>query len=296
MIDIDRLSAWMTAELDASHVSYTGRLGGSSSASIHTLRITARTGAEQQGVAKVFDRPVVSAVEAAEHVIGESANLLLARAAHLSAPDPLAWDPTAGSIGSPVIVMTRLPGNPLPRPTVRGWTEGLAAALRVIAEADVPADDLRAVESWRDPLIVRPDWFSDAGLWDECNARLTTGLRGTGHRFIHRVFHTLNVLWDGNRVSGVVDWVHAGRGPVDYDIASCRVNIALTAGLDAADQFTAALGTIGREYDLGWDLDKALSLCAYVEVLLGGNDVGAGLTLDGVQRTLIDICRVAARS
>lgn len=296
VIAVDRLTSWVARGTGAAEVIATGRLGGSSSGSIHSLQLTTRSGLEQQLVAKVFDRPGLSEKQAAEHVNGEATNLQLARSAHLPAPDPLIWDATAASIGAPVIVMSRLPGIPLPRPTVDGWIEGLAGALDAIAEADVRADDLRAVESWRDPMLERPGWFDDASLWDECVCRVEEPLPLSADRFIHRDFHTLNVLWDGDRVSGVVDWVHACRGPVDYDIASCRVNIALTAGLAAADRFTEALGDIGRGYDRAWDLDKALSLCAYVEVLLTGNDLGAGLTLHGVQQTLIEVCRAAVRS
>ena len=123
--------------------------------------------------------------------------------------------------------------------------------------------------------------------------RADAGLISSGDRFIHRDFHPLNVLWHQARVSGVVDWVHACRGPIEFDIASCRVNLALTAGIAAADAFTRGLGEIAVGYDRAWDLDKALSLAAYAEVLLTGNDFGAGLTLDGIRRTLVEVIRAA---
>jgi hypothetical protein len=294
MTDVSALLAWVRHELGATDVREGARLGGSSSATIHTLGITSGDGVEQLAVAKVFDR-AVSGAEAQFHVTNEALNLGRARVAGLLAPDPLLWDPSGGSIGAPVIVMTRLPGTSLPRPTINGWIEGLASTLVDIATADVNVDDLPAVKSWLNPSVARPEWFDDRGLWDEALARLAQGLTGSGDRFIHRDFHPLNVLWEGDRVSGVVDWVHAGRGPIDFDIASCRVNIALTAGLEAADQFTSALGDVTTEYDRAWDLDKVLCLCEYVEVLLVGNEVGADVTLDRVCRCLVQIVSAAVR-
>ena len=38
---------------------------------------------------------------------------------------------------------------------------------------------------------------------------------------------------------------------------------------------------------------QALSLAAYAEVLLTGNDFGAGLTLDGIRRSLVEVIRAA---
>lgn len=39
--------------------------------------------------------------------------------------------------------------------------------------------------------------------------------------FIHRDYHPTNILWVDDKVSGVVDWVNACRGPagIDIDIA-----------------------------------------------------------------------------
>ena len=293
MLAPDALASWIRAELGARHVATTGQIGGSSSATIHTVRITTVSGLEQLAVAKVFDRPHVSGADAFHHVVGEVDHLQLAHGAHLAVPQPLAFEATGDVLGAPVVVMTRLPGNPLPRPTVAGWIEGFSTTLRSIAAADVDIIDLSSATSWRDPTLQRPDWFGDVALWNAAVVRVDAGLVGSRDRFIHRDFHPGNVLWHQARVSGVVDWVHACRGPIDFDIASCRVNLALTAGIDAAEAFTRELGGLGVGYDRAWDVDKALSLAAYAEVLLTGNDFGAGLTLDGIRRSLVEVIRAA---
>ena len=71
------------------------------------------------------------------------------------------------------------------------------------------------------------------------------------------------------------------------------MNLALTAGIAAAEAFTQGLGELGAGYGRVWDLDRALSLTAYPEVLLTGNDFGAGLTLHGVRQTIIEVIRAA---
>ena len=184
-------------------------MGGSSSATIHTVRITSVGGHEQLAVAKVFDRSHVLGTDAFHHVVGEVNNLQRARSAHLAVPEPLVFDATGDIVGAPVVVMTRLPGNPLPRPTVAGWIEGFSTTLRSIAAADVNISDLSQATSWRDPTLQRPHWFGDAALWNASVARADAGLVGSRDGFIHRDFHPLNVVWHRDRVSGVVDWVHA---------------------------------------------------------------------------------------
>ena len=165
--------------------------------------------------------------------------------------------------------------------------------MRSIAAADVDISDLSQATSWRDPTLQRPAWFGDAALWNASVVRADAGPVGSRDGFIHRDFHPLNVVWHRDRVSGVVDWVHACRGPIEFDIASCRVNLALTAGIDAAEAFTRGLGELGVGYDRAWDVDKALSLAAYAEVLLSGNDFGARLTIDGIRRTIVEVIRMA---
>ncbi len=288
-----KLISWIQNELRADDVQIVGRLGGSSSATISEVRIRS-LGQLRLAVAKVFDRPVVSAAVASEHVLLESDRLRRVTALPVPTPEPLAVDAMGRHVGSPTILMTRLLGRPVLRPSVPSWIDGLANTLRSIASnGALDVQDLPTAESWRDPALPRPDWFADAGLWMAANDRADAGLIGSTPRLLHRDFHPGNVLWDRGLVSGVVDWLHACLGPIEIDIASCRVNIALTAGLEAADEFVVALGELGATYDRAWDLDKVLSLAEYSEVLLTGNELGAELDMTHVHDTLVDVTRAA---
>ena len=295
-VGTDDLASWIRRELGASDAAVVGRLDGSSSATVYEVRIGFPTRAEQLAVAKVFNRDVVSTSDAMDHVACEADRLGRATAAALPAPEPLMWDASGTSVGVPVIVMTRLPGKPLPRPTVPGWIEGFASTLARIARAAVDLRNLPVATSWRDPDLARPDWFTDQSLWVDAMNRADAGLTGSTDGFIHRDFHTLNVLWAHGSISGIVDWLHACRGPIELDIAACRVNLALTSGVDTADEFTRACQRAGLgRYDIVHDLEKTLSLAAYSEVLLTGNDVGADITLDGVRQVIIEMTRNAMR-
>ncbi|GGA54207.1 hypothetical protein GCM10007416_29250 [Kroppenstedtia guangzhouensis] len=68
--------------------------------------------------------------------------------------------------------------------------------------------------------------------------------------FIHRDFHPANILWEEDRISGVVDWVNAYRGPAEVDVAHCRIKLALMVGLEAAESFSQAYEQCsGQGYD-----------------------------------------------
>lgn len=59
----------------------------------------------------------------------------------------------------------------------------------------------------------------------------------TKYCFIHRDFHPANVLWEENKVSGVVDWPNACRGPQGVDVGHCRVNLAMLHGVEVGELF-----------------------------------------------------------
>jgi aminoglycoside phosphotransferase (APT) family kinase protein len=57
---------------------------------------------------------------------------------------------------------------------------------------------------------------------------------------IHDDFHPGNVLFDGGRLSAVVDWPLAASGPPACDVAFCRLDAGLMLGLEVADAILAA--------------------------------------------------------
>jgi aminoglycoside phosphotransferase (APT) family kinase protein len=193
--------------------------------------------------------------------------------------------------------MTRVPGRCQPAPSEGDadvWLEQLAEVLVRIHAAPQPSVDLPRFRSWHEPSVIAPAWIRDGGIARAFAARVADGFSGAdGPRFIHRDYHPLNVLFDGACISGVVDWVNACVGPIETDIARCRGNIALVAGMGAADRFLRLLGPVGATYDRAWDLDFVASLLGNVDVLLTGNDLGLAMSPRAVRDTLETIVRGA---
>lgn len=75
-------------------------------------------------------------------------------------------------------------------------------------------------------------------------------------RFIHRDFHPANVLYDSGEQYNVVDWVNACVGPIEADVAHCRLNLTLLESIEVADRFLAFYQAMSEfTYDRRWDLN-----------------------------------------
>jgi hypothetical protein len=56
---------------------------------------------------------------------------------------------------------------------------------------------------------------------------------------IHRDYHPQNTLWSRLRLTGVVDWTQASRGPPALDLGHMRWNLVADYGQGVADRFLA---------------------------------------------------------
>ena len=126
-------------------------------------------------------------------------------------------------------LMTLLPGAVVEDLAPR-HLERLAAAL-----ADVhvvrPVTRPREYQSWAwEAKFVVPDWAVHPEAWRDAFDLLRTDPPGHEPTFLHRDFQHRNVLWEGDRVSGVVDWVETSTGPAWLDVAHAATNLALHVG------------------------------------------------------------------
>nr|AIA18022.1 Phosphotransferase enzyme family [uncultured bacterium] len=95
----------------------------------------------------------------------------------------------------------------------------------------------------------------------------------TALRFIHRDYHPVNVLWQEGKVSGVVDWANACRGPAGVDLGHCRVELAQLYDVATADAFLEKYQRLaGAEfsYQPYWDI------LALFDILFGPPQVYPG--------------------
>lgn len=156
------------------------------------------------------------------------------------APRTLALDAHGDHCGVAAHLMSLLPGAT--DVTRVGEADLTALARQLAAVHEVPATrSIRDYQSWAWEAKFRvPPWARDAGVWRDAFAVLRTEPPAYRPCFIHRDFQPRNVLWDGDGVTGVVDWVETSIGPAWLDVAHCSTNIAVVHGDPAADSFAAA--------------------------------------------------------
>ncbi len=204
--------------------------------------------------------------------------LELAQAAVVPTPVPDLIDQAGDWFGMPALVMSRLPGTSTYRiGDLAIWTDALAAALVAIHAAPVPFEV--------PAMLFRPaylaDWIPAADNRDgrlaavgEVLTRLRVLAAGEVAVFSHGDYHPQNVLWEGDHISGVIDWSGARFVPRGLDVATCRTSLALSPGGDAADMFLAAYRRHSGE---------ALANIALWDVLCGIDAFEDGLNwLDGI--------------
>jgi aminoglycoside phosphotransferase (APT) family kinase protein len=154
----------------------------------------------------------------------------------LPAPSLLGADRTGDVAGGPCLLMTAVPGEPLLAPPdladcVRQMADLLVRVHDVVPTGLAPTDphgvDERTDHGWiRSPGRARAVAHAAA----EHTPRHPGVL-------VHGDYQQLNVLWLGQRLSGVVDWTYAGSGPREIDVGHCRLALAVLFTTDAAETF-----------------------------------------------------------
>ena len=216
------------------------RLAGSTSSTLYALDVESG-GHSLPLVLRLYDNAPWLAEEP-DLPEREAAVLRKVTEAGLSAPALVACDPTGTDVGGlPVLLMTRLPGRTWLTPDdLDAWLHELAAALLPVHA--VAAEGLPwRYETYVDLTDLKPpDWSRVPRLWEQAIAIAQGPPPPSRECFIHRDYHPNNVLWSGDRVSGIVDWTMSCLGDANVDVAWCRKNLIHTHGLEAADRFLRA--------------------------------------------------------
>jgi aminoglycoside phosphotransferase (APT) family kinase protein len=245
-------------------------------------------------VLRVLDRDPGRA-EAPERLPVEVAVLGALQGSGLPVPQPVAVDPTGRSAGAPALLMTRLPGVLRLDPPAPARLRAVAEALVLLHALDPPPEAPPHV-----PLHVPPDppappavpaWTADRQAWERALQALREEPPPYRSVLLHRDAHPGNLLWDGDRLTGVVDWAGACTGPPALDVAHCAVDLALLHGPEAADALREAYAGAGGhpgERAAWWDLADAAGLPDPAALappwrLLGRGDLG-----DDVLRARLD--------
>ncbi len=237
-------------------------LQGATSSAVYLVR-RGRDSNSERFVLRVLDNDEWLAQEPdlARH---EAAALEQAQQAELRAPRLVAYSEDDVGFGAPVVLMTFVEGKIEIVPSDRQrWLAGLARELARIHRHRAESFGWR-FRSWVNrERLAQPAWSRIPQTWARAIEFWERGAPDAEPVFVHRDYHPMNVLWQGDAVSGVVDWVNACCGPAGVDVAHCRTNLALMYGLPLADAFLDTYLQVadGFEYNPYWDVDSLLDVC-----------------------------------
>jgi aminoglycoside phosphotransferase (APT) family kinase protein len=223
----------------------------------------------------------------------EANSLQMAEKLPINTPRLIAIDEKGEHCGVPAILMTKVEGtiHLFPKNT-NHWTAQLAHTLLQIHSfqpKDFPWMYFRYYDVEKlDP----PYWSNHKKQWEEAIEHVIKHTPEDPLCFLHRDFHPMNVLWQNDNVSGVVDWVNACIGPAGVDLGHCRLNLALLYGIEVADQFLYDYLKVAEPsfvYNPYWDLNAIFDFSPVnLTVYKGWLDYGVKGLTDEVVRTRMD--------
>ena len=189
------------------------------------------------------------------------------------APRLLAADVEARECDVPALLLTRVAGtppatSPATPHDMRSFLAQLAAVLPLIHAVD-PVRAARTAPPYRPyyeaQALEVPAWTRSPSVWERAiEVAAAPGQAAPGQAapdtFIHRDYHPGNTLWDSGRLTAIVDWTTASWGPPAVDVAHMRANLAMSLGMEAADEFLSAYRAADGSYDHDprWDLRSAV--------------------------------------
>lgn len=152
------------------------------------------------------------------------------------APLPLAADLDGRWSAHPTSLVSWLDGGPdLAPDDPSGWARELARGLAAVHALPV------------ERLGTLPGAFEGAGSRAVVAGPLAAAVRERWHEAVaspqvltHGDYWSGNVVWRGGRLTGIVDWSGARRGPRGIDLSWCRLDLVLLSGEQLADEFLGA--------------------------------------------------------
>jgi aminoglycoside phosphotransferase (APT) family kinase protein len=186
----------------------------------------------------------------AQHVAAEALGCQLMAGSGLPVPELIASDPLGLRAGGSANLTSWLPGRVRLDATGPTAIDELARAAAVIHATPVSADRRpQDYEFWAPVELEVPPWSEVPDLWRRAIEIFRQPAPPTPAVLVHRDFHPGNVLWRGDRITGVIDWAETSWGPADLDVAHAMTNFAMLHDLDSAHAFAVAYRAHGGVLD-----------------------------------------------
>lgn len=175
------------------------------------------------------------------HVRSEAIGCRLLAGSGLPVPRLIASDADGSTSGGYANLSTWLPGTVRLGPLGLDAIDELARVAVVIHATPVdPARRPPPYAFWTPAEPAIPAWARRPELWRTAIAVFTAGPPPARPGLLHRDFHPGNILWDGDQITGVIDWAETSWGPPDLDVVHAVTNFALLHDRTSAYAFAAA--------------------------------------------------------
>jgi len=168
-------------------------------------------------------------------------NLAVVSVAQVPTPEPVAKDDDGDWFHAPAVVMTALPGRPDMHPEDRHlWVSDAAEALASVHSVSPARAAHVRPPRWQRWQPSTGGMGSESARADEVLARLRDGAETLPTVLSHDDYNPGSLLFEGGRLSGVVDWADVAIEPRHAAVALFRHFLAIHPGGDAPEAFLDA--------------------------------------------------------
>lgn len=194
--------------------------------------------------------PQVWGLTGREHVRREAVACRLLAGSGLPVPRLLASDLDGEAAGGPANLLTWRPGRVRLDPLEPAAIAALARVAVAVHRQPVRVEHRPPAFSFRGPARPEvPGWARRPRLWQRAIDLWSAGPPPAPYGLLHRDFHLGNLLWQGDTVTGLIDWAEVSWGPPDLDVAHLCSDFAMLHSIAGAESFRAAYVQHGGRLD-----------------------------------------------